>query len=218
MHRRLFLTAVLALSATTAVAQAPAGSKTVEVGRVFPLLANYLRLPAADRDRFSLAYLVQRDGKPATGLTAAIIDGGQRVPVPIDEGGRVGRLPTLAQITAKRAITFDVPASVKLGMDVRFEPNVRPAAEMPAPELAAAVAQAARGAKKAAGLMRMGVPTFDRVRFIGATGGEVLLEGGRSAPLLAGPRGPVFVPAQHPTARSIRLATAPRALAIESAR
>ena len=220
MRRRLFLAAALALAvAPAASAQStPApGRKTVEVGKVFPYFDRYLRLPAAERDRFSMAYYWSRDGKPLTGPVAVLVDGPNRVPITAGPNGRVERLPTLAQIAAKRPLTFEgLPAATKLNLSLSIEPTLRPAAELPAPELAAAVAQASRGAKKAAGMMRLAMPKLDAVRLVGAQGAEVVTADGRALPLPVEKGVPVFRPSQHPNAQLVRSRTPPRQLQIGS--
>jgi hypothetical protein len=213
MNRRGWLAGLLTLAAAPALAADPApAAKTVEVGKVFPYLDRYLRLPAAERDRFVMAYYLTRDGKPAAGAQGWIDDGGRRVRIPFGANGRAERLPTLEQLQAKRRLGFDGAAGAKFGMSLSLEPAAQPAAELSATELAASVAQATRALKKAAGLMRMAVPTFDAVAFPGGQGGEVVFADGRAAALPIEKGVPVFKPAAHPGARTIRFRTPPRQL------
>ncbi len=216
MHRRLFLAALLTVAAAPALA-APPKPTAVEVGKLFPFLGAYLKLPAGERSRFGMVYTVLLNERPYGGPIGTLIDGEVRIPIASAASGRVERLPTLAQLQAKRKVEFPPgPSRGKFGMRLALEPSVRLAPEMSAPELAAAITQAAAGAKKAAGIMRMAVPRLTRVQFTGGTGGEVVLADGRTAPLTRGDQpGLTFTPAQHPTARTIRFRTAPTAIAIE---
>lgn len=215
MNRRTLLAAVALLLSAPAIAAEPAPKpKTVEVGKVFPYLAAYLRLSPAERDRFRLVYTVTRDGKPAAGVTGWIEEGGRRIVVPVGAGGRVERLPTLAQLSAKRPFGLDVPPGTKMGVTMTLEPILRPAAELPAAELSAALLQAGLGAKKAAGVMRLVVPKLDTVRFPGGEGGEVVGADGRASPLAIDRGAPIFKPAAHPGARTVRFRTPPRAITL----
>jgi hypothetical protein len=145
------------------------------------------------------------------------VDGADRAPITAGPGGRVERLPTLAQLSAKRPLVFEgLPSTAKIGVSLSIEPTLRPAAELPAAELAAAVAQAGRGAKKAAGLMRVAVPKMEGVRLVGAQGAEAVMADGRAVPLPVEKGAPVFRPSQHPTAQLIRSRTPPWQLQIGS--
>ena len=150
-------------------------------------------------------------------MNAWIEDASGRTPLTLGPGGRVERLPTAAQLRAKARLVVDVPASTRFGMSLSIEPRLRPAAEMPAPELAAAVAQAARGARRAAGLMRFAMPKLEAVTFQGAREGEVVFADGRTAPLPVKGGEAVFRPADHPGAQQLRFRAAPRRMQIEGA-
>lgn len=208
MHRasrRSLLAALIALGAA-APALAEDG-KTVELKRVFPFLQAYLKIPPADRSRFTLSYYLRQDGKPFAGQVW-IIDDGQRTPVPIAPDGRIERLPTLAQLDGGR-IHFDAPEKSKMGVSLEVQPLAPPAVEMSARELAAAVAQAAAGARKVAGVMSFAVPKLDQVSFPGAPSGEVIFADGRRAPLPMLKGAPVFEPAKTPGAATLRFPKAP---------
>ena len=204
--RRFVIASALALAAAPALA---ADKKSVEVGKAFPYLENYWKLPAADRSRFVVVYYLKRDGRPAAGLKGAIVMGAERKPVTVGASGRVSPLPTLAQIRGKAKIEFDVPADTKFSMGMQIEPTARPAAEMNAPDLALAVTQAAKGAKKVAGLMGMAMPTLDAVHFKGPASGQAVLADGRVVALPVVKGNPVFVPSTLRTARTLRFPRAP---------
>ena len=55
---------------------------------MFPYLDAYLKLPAADRSRFRLAYYFRSNGKPLT-APAWLVDGAQRQPLAVRPDGRV---------------------------------------------------------------------------------------------------------------------------------
>jgi hypothetical protein len=216
MNRRALLAAALALVAAPALAEGPQPSqKTVEAGKLFPYLAHYLKLPPADRDRWTLVYEFSFDGKPASGVQGWIDDGGRRVPITFGPGGRALTLPTLAQLNAKRQMGLDVPSGTKLNVSLRPEPTLKPAPELAAAELIAALQQAGRGARKAAPMMlRAVIPKFDTVYLPGAQGAEVVAADGRATPLPVEKGTPVFRPSQHPTAAKLRFATPPRRMAL----
>ena len=92
--RRSFLAALLAL--TVAAAPAAAADKLADVKKVLPYLDAYLKLPPAERSRFTVAYCMRQDGKPLT-APLWLVDGGERTPLPLRADGRLERLPTLAQ-------------------------------------------------------------------------------------------------------------------------
>lgn len=205
--RRALIASALALAATPALAAAE--KKTVEVGKAFPYLENYWKIPAAERSRFAVVYYLSRDSKPAVGLTGAIVQGATRTPFSTGAGGRAMRLPTLAQIKAKAKLELEAPASAKFSVSMVIEPTTRPAAELSAADLALSVTQAAKGAKKVAGLMGMAMPTLDRIVFKGVTAGTVVHDDGRTAPLRVVKGLPVFEPGKLKTAKTLRFARAP---------
>ena len=211
--------AFLAAAAATALAgpALAAGSKTVPCDKAFPFLDNYLKIPAAERTRFTLAYYLQVDAKPPKNLKGWLGEGAARAPVPIAADGRVQRLPTLAQLKAKTPLSFDVPETTKFSVNMVIEPLVRPAAEISAADLALAVAQAAKGAKKAAGLMSVAVPKMESVVFKGVSAGTVVHADGRTAALPVIKGSPVFEPGKQKGATTLKFARAPSQMMIAPA-
>lgn len=205
--RRLIVLGALAL-ATPALA-AP---KVVDAKKVFPYLDAYLKLPPADRSRFRLAYAFGRDGKP---LTAAVwlIDGAQRQPVPLRADGRAERLPTLVQIDRAK-VQVDVDSSVKMSTNMTIEPTVSPAAELDAKDLAASLAQAQAGMRKALGVMALAMPKLEGVRFHGVASGEIELSDGRRVALPVVGGFPFFTPSAQPNARRLRFPKVPSRIEI----
>ena len=86
---------------------------------------------------------------------------------------------------------------------------------MDARELAAAVAQAARGAKQIAGVMAFAVPAPKSVVFVGATVGEIEFADGRRAALPAAGGAATYTPASLPNAVRILFARPPLKLDID---
>jgi hypothetical protein len=67
------------------LAHADAG-KTVPATNVFPFLEALLKLPPADRARIKVTYALRRDGRPAAGVKAVLIEAsGARTPLPIND-------------------------------------------------------------------------------------------------------------------------------------
>jgi hypothetical protein len=207
--RRVLIASALALAAAPALA---ADKKSVEVGKAFPYLENFWKLPAGERSRFTVVYYLKRDGRPAAGLRGAIVLGATRIPVSVGATGRVSPLPTLAQIRGGAKLEFDVPADTRFSMGMQIEPTARPAAEMSAPDLALAVTQAAKGAKKVAGLMGMAMPTIAAVAFKGVSAGTVVHADGRTAALPVKEGMPFFQPGKLRTAATLKFARAPSQL------
>jgi hypothetical protein len=204
--RRTLLTGAFALLALPAAAS----DKLVDPNKVFPYLAAYLKLPAAERSRFRTTYSFHNGPQPLV-VPVWLVEGDKRTQLPLAPDGQAQRLPTVAQLqTAK--LQVDVPAGTKLGVTLSIEPLMRPAAEMDAREVAAALAQAAVGVKKAAGLMAMAMPKLTQISFLGVPSGEVILADGKRAalPLLKGV--PSFAPADFPTAKTLRFPKAPTKL------
>lgn len=210
MCRRGLLAGLAAFAAA-----APAAAKSREIGKAFPYLEAYLELPPAERSRFSLAYYLGRDGQPAEGMKVWLADGAAKTPLTVGARGRVERLPTLAQLRSESArVVFDVPDKAKLSLNLQVEPNVCLAPEMDAVELALAVAQAAKGARKAAGLVGFAVPKFDKVVFVRGGGGQAVFADGRVRALPVEKGAAVFEPAALKGAVKLRFAATPERMLI----
>ncbi|HEX8569222.1 MAG TPA: hypothetical protein VF699_04775 [Caulobacteraceae bacterium] len=212
------LIAVLAVGAPAAgpaFAQAKAGAaeqaKQIPVKKAFPYLDAYLKIPAAERSRFALAYRLQSKGGGAPGkIRVWVNQGGTRTELPVAADGQVLRLPTLAMLSDKAAtISVDKASAAPLGIDMSLEPTARPAAEMSAAEIAAALDQANRGIKRAAGVVRFAVPTMAAATFRGAGSGEVVMADGRRSALPLVNGSPNFAPASAPGARTLVFAKTP---------
>jgi hypothetical protein len=190
---------LLGLAAAIAAAPAAAAGKQVDAKKVFPYLDAYLKLPAADRSRFRLAYYFRRDGKPLA-APVWLVDGAARSPIPLRADGFAERLPSLAQIDRAK-VEVEVEEGAKLGVSMEMEPTLAPAAMLDARELAAAFAQCETGTKKALGILAMAAPKLKGMVFHGVPSGEVEFADGRRAPLPMVNGRPVFSPASTPPPR-----------------
>lgn len=195
--------------------QAAAPLKSVEVGRVFPYLDKYLSLPAAERSHFKLSYSVRVEGRPIEGQ-AWIQHGLRRVEVPIGPGGRVERLPSLAEIQAKDRIVFDLPATTKMSVSLSPELATTPGTEVSASDVLAGIEQANAAIHRFAGVLGFAAPHITRAVFIGASSGTAVDAQGRLVPLPTDEHGATyFDPAKTKNARSLRFAKAPSRAALE---
>ena len=219
IDRRMALAGALALAvAGGAAAQDKAkAAKPPPVGKVFRFLDAYLGIPAAERSRFTLAYYLRQPGDrpPPPGVRVWVVQGSQRTELPVAASGRLAH-PTLAMLTNKAAtVKVDRPnPDLNLNLSMELEATARPAAQLNAADLVAAVDQANRGIKRAAGVIGFAVPRMAGVKLEGAGSGEVVLADGRRAPLPVVGGSPAFMPASFPTARTLVLARAPGRLLI----
>lgn len=212
-RRGVIAGAAAALVAGPALAQTP-GPKVVEAAKVFPYLENFLKLPAADRSRFTVAYFLMQNGKPVTGVRAWLLNGDQRIPLPIAADGRVGRLPTLAELRAKAKVELSASPETRFSVNMAVLPLMRAAAELDAAELARAVEQANASTKKAAGVLGLAVPKFDRAVFKGVTSGSIIHTDGRTTAMAVVKGSPVFDPDKARTAKTLKFARAPSQIMI----
>lgn len=207
-------------AAGAASAQAKAAAtqeaKQAPIKKAFPYLDAYLKIPAAERSRFTLAYRLQgKNGAPPGKIRVWVNQGATRTELPVAADGQVLRLPTLAMLNDKAAtVTVDKASPAPLGIDLALESTARPAAEMSAADLAAAVDQANRGIKRAAGVVRFAVPTMGAAMFVGAGSGQVVMPDGRRSALPVVGGAPYFAPAAWPGARTVLFAKTPTRVAL----
>jgi hypothetical protein len=195
-----------------AASPALAAEKTVEIGKAFPFLEGYLKLPPAERSHFTMAYYLHMGSLPLT-APVWIAVGDKRAPLALGPTGKVTHLPSLAQLGNGKLVIGIDPAS-KINATIGVEPLTPPAADLGARELAAAVAQAAVGEKKAAGIMAMAMPKLSNVGFVGVPSGEVEFADGRRAPLPTVKGLLTYDPAAQPNAKRIHLPKVPDKLDI----
>lgn len=215
LNRRAVASTLVALTLVSTIpsaVQADAG-KIAPATKVFAFLEAFLKVPAAERSRIKLSYALLREGKPAVGVKATLIEAnGARTPLPIDSRGRFERTPTLAQLQTKAQVSFDVPADTKLGSSMLLDPMLAPAAEYDARDLVATVEDSNRAIRKAAGLMAMMAPHMDGLKFLAADSGVAIFPNGSSKPLPVNAGAVVFEPGQFKGASRVRLAKAPSAV------
>jgi hypothetical protein len=190
---------------------------TVELKKVFPYLNAYYDLPAAARTRFELVYRLTAGGGTA-GVRMFYAGAGDRVAAPLAADGRVMRLPSPAMYKTGYNVEASAPAGTKFAIAMSVEPSMRPAPEVDARELAAAVRQAAEGVRRSAGVFGFAAPKMERVVFKGAQGGVLVTTSGQSRPLAVVKGSPVFDPAKASDAVRIRFSRAPTTMAIGPAR
>jgi hypothetical protein len=214
MSRRVARTlAVAALLAVAAASTATAANKQVDAGKVFNMLESYLKLPAAERSHFTMAYYMHIGPQPLTAPVWLLADG-KRIPLPLRADGKVERLPTLAELDHGK-LEVGIDESSKINVTIGVEPLMPPTADLDAHELSAAIAQAATGAKKAAGIMALAMPKLEAVAFVGSGSGEIEFADRHRAPLPVVKGQPTYNPTAQPNATRIRLAKPPLKLDID---
>ncbi|KSB90403.1 hypothetical protein AS593_10725 [Caulobacter vibrioides] len=205
--RRALIAAALTLVAGAAFAQA---GKTAPADKVFSYLENFLKVPAQERSRTRVAFAVSRDGKPAAGLKATLVEAsGARTPLPIGADGRFERLPTLAQLQGESKVEFEAPADAKFGSTLIIEPVLKPAAEYEIAELKTVLDSTNGVIGKAAGPMAMLAPKMTGFGFPGAAGGVVVGADGKSQPLPLSGKTPILRLADFKGATRVRLSGTP---------
>jgi hypothetical protein len=207
LARRAALAGLMALAAGAAMAQ---GGKVVPAGKVFVYLESFLKVPAQERSRTRVTYALMRDGKPAGGVKATLVEAsGARTPLPIASDGRFERVPTLAQLQGDAKIEFEAPADAKFGLNMKIEPVLKPAPEYDVAELRAVVDSTNRVIGKAAGPMALLAPKMAGLAFPGAASGVAIGADGKTEPLPVEDKSPVFRPSDFKSATRIRLSATP---------
>ncbi|THD74513.1 MAG: hypothetical protein E7812_19585 [Phenylobacterium sp.] len=202
---------LLVLAASLAAGPVLAAQKVIDPKRVFPYLPTYWKLAPGERNRFVLAYVFKHNGQPLAG-PMWILMGQARNPIPLADG-RVTRLPTAAELDGgKLEIALDEKEKVSVNLQV--EALIRPAAQLDARELAAAIDQATAGEKKVAGLVGFMAPKLTEVVFVGVASGEAQFVDGHRAPLPLDNGAPAFTPAKFPGAVKIVLPKPPTIILI----
>jgi hypothetical protein len=204
------LVALALASATLSSAAWADAGKTAPATKVYAFLEGFLKVPAAERARIKVTYRLLRDGKPATGVKATLVEaGGARTPWPIDDRGRFERTPTLAQLQGKAQINFDVPADTKFSSTMLLDPVLKAQAEYDARELATTVDESNNVIRKAAGAMAMMAPQMEGLVFRKAESGVAVFPDGSVKPLPADAGAVIFEPNQFKGASRVRLARTP---------
>ena len=209
--RRRDLIALIAASAA-APTTALADDDHVALGKAFPMLEQYLTVPAGERSRFYLVYRATRDKRPVSDAHGAIVSpGAAAVPLSFDRSGFLTtRLPSLAQLKGgAQLVTTGAP--FKLAAEARCA--IAPSTRIDVGELAAALAQANAAIAKVAGPMAA-LFKMTATYFPDAAGGRAVLADGRESalPVFDAPSfGKVafFEPGKTPGAKAVVFAKAP---------
>ncbi|HWE44749.1 MAG TPA: hypothetical protein VG407_01865 [Caulobacteraceae bacterium] len=128
----LIASAVVAFAATGPTAFAAPPEKSVPVSKAFPYLENYLKLPPAERSRFTLGYFLTLGGKPATNVKVWLVDGGKRTALPVGAEGQMQRTPNLGELERNATVVLDAPPTTKFRLQLQVEPLVPRGVEMDA--------------------------------------------------------------------------------------
>lgn len=198
-------------AALLARTHAVAGERLTPARKLFPYLDLYLGLPPAQRDVFTMSYQVRENGGPPRAVRIAFVSGGGRTPAPLDEAGRLERLPTLEEWRGQAAV--EAPAGTRLSVNMRLGCTGVPGREPSVERLARCVAQY-RAALGRAGPFSLLAPRLDRVVLREAGGGEVVTAEGARRPLPLQGGHPVFEPAAWRGARAMVLERAPTELSL----
>jgi hypothetical protein len=186
-----------------------AEAKRFPLDNAFPYLEGYLKLPAAERSRFVLGYRLIGEAKALQSVHIALVDKGATIPVTVGPDGRIERLPTLQQFQDHAQVAFEAAPGSRVGIALSVEPVAKPAREMDAHELAAALQQAQAGQQKVAGLFAFVAPKLARVAFEGVASGEAIGADGRVRRLPVVKGQPVYDPAALTGVRTLRFPSAP---------
>ena len=217
--RTLKLLAATGLSLMLAAAAAPASAreKTVPAEKVFVYLDRFLKVPAQERSRMRLRYILRSEGKPMGDIKVSLVEAnGATTALPVRDDGEFERLPTLAQLNGKAKLVLDVPAERKFGISMTPAPVLRLAQDYDARELALTVSESNAAMRKAAGPgLSLMVPKLPGIGFIGAQSGQVVYGDGRSVPLEIVQSVPVFYPEAHKGAARVKLSRTPTRVAFD---
>ncbi len=207
------------LAPSCGLAEPTLETKQMAVTDLFPFLDKYYALPPRERDHFHLVYAMSGGG--ITAMHAILKRPGGNVPIVISQAGAMTPVPTAEDVTARTPISASAPKGTKIRMTVKLAVTMEPAQVMDAKALKVGIDQAAQSSKKAAGLIALAVPNFQRVCFAGASSGSAILADGKSVPLKVTAKAPgkpdglpCFTPDEQPTAVRISLDHVPSDLFI----
>lgn len=188
-------------------AEAP---KTFPAKKMFPFLDLYLGIPPADRTRFTLAYYLRRDGKPATGVSLTLISAsGARSTIPVGADGRLLKTPSIADLRDGQISVEKSDPGAKFQLSMEMQAVARMAEVLPAADLAAAIAQCGAAIRAKAGVIGFAAPKIEQVAFPGLTAGTAVFADGRTGALPLYKGMPAWDPAAMAGVASLRFARAP---------
>ena len=207
---RIALAAALLVAAAapaTASAQAP-DVKTVQVTKVFRYLDKFLEVAPDKRSKIRVNFYLRRGSGSAAGLHPVLIDGDQRIPLPLSADGRFERLPTLDQLNRKVMFSVEAPAGVKLSNKVEIEAVVKRGPEMDAAEVTEAIRQVGGVVRATVGALAVLMPAVS-ASFAGAGSGVAINASGAETPLPVVAGAPVFDPSGQKGAVRLRFTRTP---------
>ena len=204
----------LAGLAFAAVAVGPAfaanAPKTFPAKQMFPFLDLYLGIPPADRTRFTLAYYLHSDGKPATGVALTLISAsGARSMIPVGADGRLLKTPSITDLKDGQIGIEKIDPAAKFQLIMEMQAVARMADVLPAADLTAAIAQCKAAIKARAGVIGFAAPKIEQVAFPGLTAGTAVFADGRTAALPLYKGMPAWDPAVMAGVASLRFARTP---------
>ena len=217
MVKRLAMTA-LSFVLVAAAAPALAREKNIPAEKIFIYLDKFLKVPAQERSRMRLSYVLRNEGKPMGGVKVVLVESnGATTPLPIGDDGEFDRLPTLAQLNGKARLVFDLPADKKFGVSMGPAPVLKLAQDYDARELALTVSESNAAMRKAAGPgLSLMVPKLPGIGFVGAQSGQIVYGDGRNEALPIVGGAPVFYPEAHKGAVRVKLSRTPTMVAFDN--
>ena len=209
LTRRSLAGVALAVAAVGPVFAADA-PKTVPAKKMFPFLDLYLGIPPADRTRFTLAYYLRSNGRPATGVTLTLISAsGARSTIPVAADGRLLKTPSVADLKDGQIGIEKSDPAAKFQLSMEMQAIARMAEVLPAADLAAALVQCGKAIKAKAGVVGFAAPKIEQVAFPGLTAGTAVFADGRTAALPLYKGMPAWDPAAMAGVVSLKFARAP---------
>jgi hypothetical protein len=205
----------IAVSILAAPLARAASRPPAKVDTLYPYLKIFLEASPEQRSRFTLAYYVMRERRPAPDVKAFLLGAdGHRRPITLGADGRIEVLPTLAELHAGIQVEVDAPASDKIGVNLEILANVAPAARTDTRPLVQAMQQANAAIAAHAGVLSFAAPKLTCAYMIGAHSGQAVLANGRTValPLRTGQYfagTPYFDSVAAPDARAVVLDKAP---------
>jgi hypothetical protein len=148
------------------VASSADQGKTYRLKEIFRFYDAYLRLPPAERTLFAMRYCSVRPGGAANAMTIGFTHQGRARTMTTDANGCFPAFDDVALLRANPVLTWpEGPPASGYGISLRIVPTARLTTAMSASDLRASVQQAARGARKSAGILGVAIPRFDSVYF-----------------------------------------------------
>lgn len=210
MRRGALTLAAVALLAGAPPARADVAQRvsTKPATKAFAFLAEYYRLPPAERSHFTLAYRLQEKDE-TTPARVTLVDGAAQTPLPTSPDGWFTRLPSADALARGAQVRAEVPASAKPGMAMIPEVVLHGGIEIDAADLRTASAQITAASRRVAGPVSFVFPRFNRVLFSGGEGAAAIDAQGRATPLPLWRGTPMLDLTKADGVKAVRFARAP---------